>query len=49
MSPDHITAGAYNRHIDKQLAHQLFGYVRLAGWLADKIQVNFENLKFAVD
>ena len=29
MSPDHITAGAYNRDIDKRLARIWSGYARL--------------------
>ena len=29
MSPDHITAGAYNQDIDKWLARVWSGYVRL--------------------
>ena len=29
MSPDHITASAYNRDIDKRLEHKLVCYARL--------------------
>ena len=35
MSPDHITAGAYNRDIDKRLARIWSGYARLVS-----VQIN---------
>ena len=34
-------------HLDPSLVLRSYG--RLAGWLADKIQVNFKSLKFVVD
>ena len=44
MSPDHITAGAYNRDIDKRLAHIWFGYVRLVVTMAVKVLHNTRNM-----
>ena len=43
MSPDHITAGAYNRDIDKRLARIWSGYARLSKIYMGSVQA-YTNL-----